>query len=194
LTGVNLQIIIEKYGLLTVFAGTFLEGEGVLITAAVLAGDGLLNPIGVWMTAALGAWSGHIFWFLIGRTFGIRYILPRFRRLRPHFEEANRIIMNHPKTSIFILQYLYGMRIVGAMGIGLTELSFVRFVFYEALNCAFWAFVIFTAGYIVGETFIHLLHGWLRWVWLGLSLLVLALFYHRLKIFLHSRMDRANNQ
>lgn len=189
----NLLIIIKKYGILTVFAGTFLEGEVVLITAAVLAGDGLFNPISVWMSASLGAWVGHIFWFFIGRIFGSRYIIPRFKGLRSHFEEANRIILNHPKTSIFILQYLYGMRIIGAMGLGITELSFVRFVFYEALNCALWALVIFTVGYILGETFIHILHGWLRWVWFGLSLLVLVLFFRHLKIFLHSKIEKGHS-
>ncbi|VAX31061.1 hypothetical protein MNBD_NITROSPIRAE02-550, partial [hydrothermal vent metagenome] len=40
----GLLMFIKKYGILSVFAGTFLEGELVLVTAAILAGDGLLNP------------------------------------------------------------------------------------------------------------------------------------------------------
>ncbi|HDL21035.1 MAG TPA: DedA family protein [Nitrospirae bacterium] len=183
-------MIIKKYGVLSVFAGTFLEGELVLVTAAILAGDGLINPVSVWMSASLGAWAGHVFWFSIGRMFGSRYILPGFKGLRPRVEEVNRIILKHPKTAIFILQYLYGMRIIGAMGLGITDLSFARFMFYEALNCMLWALVVFTAGYILGETFIHILHGWLRWVWLGLSLLVLVLFFRHLKLFLHSKIEK----
>ena len=188
----GLLMFIKKYGILSVFAGTFLEGELVLVTAAILAGDGLLNPVSVWLSASLGAWTGHVFWFFIGRKLGSGYILPRFKRLRPRIEEANRIILNHPKTAIFILQYLYGMRVIGAMGLGTTELSFARFVLYEALNCMLWALVVFTAGYVLGETFIHILHGWFRWAWMGVSLLVLLLFFRHLKLFLHSKigMDR----
>ncbi|VAX28858.1 hypothetical protein MNBD_NITROSPIRAE02-966, partial [hydrothermal vent metagenome] len=104
-------------------------------------------------------------------------------------EEANRIILNHPRTAIFILQYLYGMRVIGAMGLGTTELSFARFVLYEALNCMLWALVVFTAGYVLGETFIHILHGWFRWAWMGISLLVLLLFFRHLKLFLHSKIE-----
>ncbi len=186
----ELLIIIKKYGLLTVFGGTFFEGEGVLITAAVLAGEGFLDPAGVWLTALMGAWTGHIFWFFIGRKLGSRFILTKLPRYRSHFEEVNRIILRHPKTSIFILQYLYGMRIIGALGLGLTELSFSRFALYEAINCALWALVIFTAGYVLGETFLHMLHGWLRWVWMGVSIIVLILFYHRLQGYLKSRIKR----
>lgn len=190
----SLPIIIKKYGLIAIFAGTFLEGELVLIVAAVLSGDGLQNPIGVWISATLGAWTGHIFWFFIGRIFGIRYILPRLKGFRPHFEEVKRIILTNPKTSIFILQYLYGMRIIGAMGLGFTELPILRFIFYEVLNCSLWALIIFSVGYILGETFIHIFHGWLRWIWIGLSLLILALFFRHIKIFLHSRIEREHSQ
>ena len=188
LTTTSVLIVIKKYGLLTVFVGTFFEGEGVLITAAVLAGEGVLSPFGVWLTALLGAWTGHLFWFSIGRTLGTRYILKRFHRYRSHFEEVNRIVLRHPKTSIFILQYLYGMRIIGALGLGLTELPLGLFLIFETVNCAFWALVIFTVGYIMGETFMHILHGWLRWLWLSLSLLVIMLLYHRLQSLLHSRI------
>ncbi|MEC4685062.1 MAG: DedA family protein [Nitrospirota bacterium] len=185
----NLLIIIKKYGILSVFAGTFLEGELVLVTAAILAGDGLLNPVSVWMSASLGAWTGHVFWFFIGRKFGSGYILPRLKRLGPRIEEVNRIVLNHPKAAIFILQYLYGMRVIGAMGLGITKLSFARFMLYEALNCMLWALVVFTIGYVLGETFVHVLHGWFRWAWMGLSFLVLVLFFRHLKLFLHSKME-----
>ena len=186
----NLQPIIAKYGLWAVFTGTFLEGETVLVTAGILAGEGLLKPLNVWLSAFLGAWSGHVFWFFIGRMFGTRYMLPKSNRIEDRLAEVNKIILERPKTAIFVLQYLYGMRIIGAMGLGMTSLSFARFIFYELLNCMLWAAVVFMAGYILGETFIHVFHGWFRWIWLGMSIAVLALFFRHLEVILPLRKSK----
>jgi membrane-associated protein len=180
----NLHEIITKHGLLAVFMGTFLEGETVLVTAGILAGKGLLKPLSVWLSGSFGAWSGHVFWFFVGRMFGTRYLLPKSKRIEERIAEVNKIILERPKTAIFVLQYLYGMRIIGAMGLGITGLSFARFIFYEALNCMLWAAVVFMAGYIVGESIMHVFHGWLRWIWLGSSIAVLVLFFRHLELIL----------
>ncbi len=183
MTALNLttEAVIRQYGLLAVFAGTFIEGETVLLTAGVLAGTGLLDPLSVWVSASLGAWTGHVFWFFTGRILGNRYIVPRIKWIRVRVAEVNRIVLERPKTAIFILQYLYGMRIIGALAIGITELSFARFMFYEALNCMLWAAVVLTAGYILEETVMQIFHGWLAWVWLGLSITATALFIRHLE-------------
>lgn len=178
----SLQPIIRKYGLLAVFIGTFFEGETVLITAGIFSGMGLMKASDVWLNAAFGGWSGHLFWFFIGRTFGTRCFLFKKERIRSRVAEINKIILKRPKAAIFILQYLYGMRIIGAIGLGMTSLSFPRFMYYEALNCMIWAAVVLAPGYFLGETFMYFFQGWFRWLWLGLSVLVLALFYRHLEI------------
>ncbi len=188
----NFLLIIKEYGLWAVFIGTFFEGEFVLITAGILAGEGMLNPAGVWVSAFLGAWTGHVFWFLMGRMLGARRILPKLKKYENQVAEVNRIILNHPKTAIFSLQYLYGMRVVGAVGFGITDLSFVKFLFYEAINCMIWAVMVLSAGWIMGETFVHIFRGWLRWVWIGLSLLLFVLFFHHLKVILQSKTGSNN--
>lgn len=161
--------LLSRYGLWAVLAGTFFEGEGVLVGAGILVAGGLLRPMDVWLTAALGAWAGHLFWFLVGRRFGTRYFLPRFSPLRERVARMNRIIQRRPGTAILILQYLYGARIFGAMAFGLTELSIGRFMFYEAVNCAVWAGVVESVGYFVGEAVDRILQGWGRWAWLAVS-------------------------
>lgn len=174
----NLHTIITKYGLLAVFAGTFMEGETVLITAGILASQGLFKPVAVCLTASLGALSGHISCFLLGRLLCNRPKLLKLKRLQKRIARANKVILEHPKKAIIILQYLYGMRVFGAIAIGMSGLSLIRFIFYEALNCIVWAVIIFITGYTLGVSFIHIFHGWLRWIWLGISVLLLALFFH----------------
>ncbi|HUK57145.1 MAG TPA: DedA family protein [Nitrospiria bacterium] len=173
--------LLRHYGLWAVLVGTFFEGEGVLVGAGILAAKGLLDPLYVGMTAALGAWTGHLFWFFMGRRFGTRYILPRFGLLREKISRANGIIKRRPGTAIVILQYLYGARVFGAIAFGLTELSFGRFVVYEAVNCAVWAAVVETAGYFLGKAVFRFFHGWGRWIWIALSIAVLVWIYQLLK-------------
>ncbi|NOZ69459.1 MAG: hypothetical protein GXP46_09530 [Deferribacteres bacterium] len=172
---------IGKYGIAAVFAGTFIEGETVLLAAGILAAAGLLNPLSVWVSASVGAWAGHVFWFFAGRIFGNRYILPKSKWIRVRFAEVNRVVLERPKTAVFILQYLYGMRIIGAIAIGITDMSFARFMLYEALNCMLWAALILGAGYILEESIMQIFHGWLAWLWLGVSLTAVILFIRRLE-------------
>lgn len=167
----------SQYGLLMVLVGTFFEGEGVLMMAAVLAQQRVLNFTEVVLTASAGAWLGHLFWFLIGRRFpgGIPRVASK--RLAETVARMKRVLEVHPRTAIFILQYLYGMRMMGAVALGSTTLPFGRFALYEAVNCLVWAGLVTSAGYFAGEAVTALFHGWLKWVWMGLSLLFIALIF-----------------
>jgi membrane-associated protein len=184
----NFTQLVSNYGLIAVFAGTFIQGEGILITAGILAGGGLLNPVSVWLTASLGAWLGHLFWFLVGRRLGDQSALSRYKWLGERISRADKMIQRHPGTSIFTLQYLYGLRIIGAIALGLTQLSFVKFLFYEALNCPLWAAVIESVGYFLGKGVTKIFYGWAQWIWMALSVVVLILIIRHLKPF-HSEKE-----
>ena len=179
----NLSAFVSTYGLVAVFVGAFIEGEGVLMTAGIFAGEGLLHPVSVWWTASLAAWLGHLFWFLVGRRLGSHSLLSRFERLNERIKKADKIIQHHPGTAIFILQYLYGMRIIGAVAFGLTRLSVGLFLFYEALNCLLWAAIVESAGYLLGEVVMRLFHDWIQWIWLALSVMAMISIIHYLKPF-----------
>src|SRR5258705_11589261 len=47
----SVAALVSRYGLLAVFGGTLLEGEGILIVAATLSAQGVLDPVRVWLTA-----------------------------------------------------------------------------------------------------------------------------------------------
>lgn len=143
--------MVTEYGYLAVFLGTFLEGELVLLTAAVAASRGLLSPPLVVACAAAGAWTGHLVFFRVGRWKGRDWLFGH-PRLGTHAREADRVIVRHGWTGVFILQYLYGARIAGALVFGLSTFPMARFLAIQAVNCVTWAALVTAVGYLLGAS------------------------------------------
>jgi len=174
-TAGSIAALVSKYGLLAVFGGALLEGEGILILAAILSGVGALDPVRVWLVAAAGAWLGHLFWFAVGRTIRGRRLGPDSPSFKARVAQVKRLIEARPVTAIFLLQYLYGLRLVGAIALGLTDLSLLRFASYQIVNCLLWAAGVGGTAYLLGGLASEIFHGWFKWVWMGASAALIAL-------------------
>lgn len=143
------ELLLERFGYLAVFVGTFLEGEAILVAAGFFAERGYLNVITVTIVAFAGAYVGHLFWFWLGRKHGIR-LLDRFPRMKSHLGRGIRMFERYGAAAIIITQWLYGLRITCAVVVGMSRISLVKFLFYEAVSCAIWAAVITALGYYFG--------------------------------------------
>jgi membrane protein DedA with SNARE-associated domain len=142
--------LLEQFGYLAVFAGTFLEGEAILIAAAFFASVGLLDVYAVALVAFAGAWSGHIFWFWLGRRYGVR-ILERFPSMKRHFGAGVRVFERYGAAAIIITQWLYGLRITCAVIVGMSKISILKFLVYEAVSCALWTVIVTAGGFYFGR-------------------------------------------
>lgn len=176
--------LLHEFGYLAVFVGTFLEGETILVMAGFFAERGYLQIFAVMTVAAAGAYSGHVFWFWLGRTQGVK-LLDRFPKMKRHFGKGIRIFERYGAPAIFITQWLYGLRITCAVIIGISRISAVKFLVYEAITCVVWGIVIGAAGYYFGRAVESLLGRAAhieRW---GLLVLIVAgvviWLYHRWK-------------
>jgi membrane protein DedA with SNARE-associated domain len=143
------EILLEKFGYLAVFIGTFLEGEAILVMAGFFAERGYLNIFTVTGVGFVGAYIGHIFWFWLGRVHGVR-LLDRFPRMKNHFGKGIRMFERYGAAAIVITQWLYGLRITCAVIIGFSRISIVKFLIYQAVSCFIWAVIIAAAGYYFG--------------------------------------------
>jgi membrane protein DedA with SNARE-associated domain len=144
------ELLLQKFGYLAVFVGTFLEGETILVMAGFFAERGYLRLPLVVVTACAGAYVGHVFWFFLGRTQGVK-LLDKFPRMKRHFGKGIRLFERYGAPAIFITQWLYGLRITCAVIIGISKVSTIKFLLYEALTCIVWAIIIGTAGYYFGR-------------------------------------------
>src|SRR5947209_6194550 len=128
------ELLLQKFGYLAVYIGTFLEGETILVMAGFFAERGYLELFLVIITAFGGAYTGHVFWFWLGRTQGVK-LLDRFPKMKKHFGKGIRMFERYGAPAIFITQWLYGLRVTCAVIIGISRISTIKFLLYEAMTC-----------------------------------------------------------
>ncbi len=178
------EALLERFGYLAVFVGTFLEGEAILVMAGFFAERGYLQIVTVGFVAFGGAYAGHVFWFWLGRVYGVR-LLDRFPRMKLHFGRGIRLFERYGASAIIITQWLYGLRITCAVIIGMSRISVVKFLVYEAISCAAWTVVIAGAGYYFGaavETLLGKAENVEKWGLLAIVLVAVGVWwYHRRK-------------
>jgi membrane protein DedA with SNARE-associated domain len=178
------EALLHKFGYFAVFVGTFLEGETILVMAGFFAERGHLEIFLVMLTAFAGSFCGHVFWFFLGRKKGV-LLLDRFPKMKKHFGKGIRMFERYGAPAIFITQWLYGLRITCAVVIGISRISTVKFLIYEAISCIVWAFVIAGAGYYFGRAVERVLgkaahiekYGLLALLLIGIGVFL----YHRYK-------------
>lgn len=150
------EALLEKFGYIAVFFGSFLEGEAILVAAGFFAERGYLDVVKVGLVGFAGAYVGHLFWFWLGRRHGVK-LLDRFPRMKTHLGASIRMFERYGAAAIIITQWLYGLRITCAVIIGMSRISIVKFLAYEAISCALWATIITALGYYFGRAVERLL-------------------------------------
>lgn len=142
----SLLELIATYGYYAVFLGAFIEGETVLILAGIAAHRGYLDLTTVIGVAFAGGWLGDQFYFFLGRQYG-QTILMRFPTLQTKAQQAQHLIQRYHTPLILGVRFLYGLRTVGPMVIGMSPLPTFHFVLLNALGAIIWAAIIATLGY-----------------------------------------------
>ncbi|QKC96694.1 DedA family protein [Mesorhizobium sp. NZP2298] len=140
---------IEQYGLLAVFVGCVAEGESAAILGGFFAHQHVFVLWHAFVAAALGAFAGDTFFFILGRSFADNRHVVRLRR-RPGFRRAYRLLNTHPNIFVLSNRYVYGMRLVGGIAAGLSTIAAPRFVILNAISSVIWAVVFSTIGYVFG--------------------------------------------
>ena len=150
------EALLERFGYLAVFLGTFLEGEATVIMAGFFAARGHMDVLKVGAVVFAGAYASHLFWFWLGRVYGVK-LLDRFPKMRKHFGSGIRMFERYGAGAIVVTQWIYGLRITCAVIVGISNLSIIKFLLYEAFSCLLWATTITSIGYYFGAAVERLL-------------------------------------
>lgn len=147
-----LQLINEHgtWFYLVTFIWTALEGETFVIFAGLAAQRGLLDPFILFLCAALGSMAGDQFMFFVGRRYG-RRIVHKYPKLEPKLQKIFTALEKYSTSFILSYRFMYGVRNISALAIGMSQLSWRRFAALNALASFIWSFVFCGGGYLFGD-------------------------------------------
>jgi len=146
----SFEQVIESYGALGVFVGAFFEGEAIVILAAFAAYQGYLPLWHVMLAAFAGACLGDQFYFYLGRQHGQAF-LARRPAWQNRVGQATRLIERFHLWIIPVIRYLYGLRSVLCLTIGMSRVSSWTFAILNAAGVAVWTVLTCLGGYYLGR-------------------------------------------
>jgi membrane protein DedA with SNARE-associated domain len=161
----HLHGAIATYGYLAIFvivamesAGIPMPGETVLVTAAILAGEGTLRIYGVIGAAAAGAIIGDNCGYWVGREFGFplvyrygRYVRLDERRLKL----GQYLFLKHGGKIVFFGRFVAVLRAFAAFLAGVNRFKWEEFFLYNAAGGIVWASIFGAGGFWLGRAFEH---------------------------------------
>ncbi len=140
---------VESIGPWAIALGAGFEGETAAIAGGVMAHRGIFPIWAAWGACAFGAFFADELFFQVGRRFRDRPFVVKARQ-KPAFAKAVGFIERYPTAYILIFRFLYGLRTVSPIAIGLTSIPLRRFAALNAIACIVWSAIFTTVGYMFG--------------------------------------------
>lgn len=150
LVGLTIIIFVET----GIFAGFFLPGDSLLVTAGLLIASGLqidLVVLGVILNIAAIAGDACNYWF--GRLVGRRIYTWKDSLFfkRRHLEKAHEFYERHGAKTIVIARFIPIIRTFAPLVAGVAEMNYRRFTTFNVLGGTLWIWLMLLAGYYLGR-------------------------------------------
>lgn len=130
----------KEYGYFILFIWSMLEGESGLIMAGLFSHTGDMNILIAIFVAGLGGFAGDQTYFYIGR-FNKKYVYHKLKNQRRKLALAHLLLKKYGWPIIFLQRYMYGLRTVIPISIGLTRYDAKLFAFINLMSAWCWAAV-----------------------------------------------------
>ena len=142
----SLATLLEHYGYVAVFVGTFAEGESMLLLGGYAAHMGYLSLPWVLAAAYVAAVASDQLYFRLGRRFGPQLLAHR-PRLRSKVAIALTIVERHSTLAVLATRFLWGVRIALPVAIGMSSMRTRRYLALNLAAGALWSTVIGSIGF-----------------------------------------------
>lgn len=151
-------------------AGTFLEGETFVLLTAAAATALRLDPLALGLCAWFGSAAGDQCWFFASRRYG-HHIIRRSAKAQAGIGLAHRWLERWDALFILSYRFMYGLRNVSSIALGLSPVPSLRFVVLNTIAAGVWAVTFVGAGVLFGATAGKLLGNWAASIEIGLAIL-----------------------
>lgn len=167
--------LMKEYGYIILFAWSILEGETGLFMAGLLSANGSMFLLLAIFIAGLGGFVGDQLYFYIGR-FNKKHVHKKFKTQRSKFALAHLLLKKYGWPLIFVQRYMYGMRTIIPISIGLTRYNAKMFAFINILSAWIWAAITILPVWYFGEEILILLKVAKAHWYYALPLLIAVLY------------------
>lgn len=147
---------LKEYGYSILFLWSILEGEMGLVMGGIMSHTGDMNVLMAIFVAGLGGFAGDQIYFYIGR-FNKGFIQRKLHTQRRKFAIAHLLLKKYGWPIIFVQRYMYGLRTVIPMSIGITKYPGKQFAIINLLSAWVWATITIMPSYFWGAEILNLL-------------------------------------
>ena len=146
-----LEHLIRTYGYWALLAGTFIEGETILMLGGLSAKLGYLDLSMVMVVAFIGSFSGDQLYFIIGRLKGAE-LLAKHRKWHSKVERVHCYLERYHDLIMLGFRFVYGIRIMTPFVLAMSpKIKTGRFVVFNAIGAVIWSVVVAGGGYLFGH-------------------------------------------
>jgi membrane protein DedA with SNARE-associated domain len=176
---------LKEYGYIILFMWSIMEGEMGLVMAGTMVHTGAMQYFMAVFVGGLGGFTGDQIYFYIGRM-NKGFIQRKLKSQRRKFAIAHLLLKKYGWPIIFMQRYMYGLRTIIPMSIGITKYSAKRFALINLLSAWVWAAVTITPAYFFGEEILNLLayakqHWYFALPVAGAGLYGVYVYFHKLE-------------
>lgn len=145
-----MEQLFYDYGYTFLIIAALIEGEVFLLVAGSLAYHGYFKLPTVMLFSFVGAIIHDQTLYWVGYFCGER-ILKRFPSMKKKSEKAMRLMKKHNTILILGFRFVYGIRTITPIIVGLSGVSQKRYAFLTLTAAAIWSIVISGLGYYFAE-------------------------------------------
>ena len=145
---------LSTYGYIILFLYSFGGGMVAIIAAGVLSYAGKMDLTLSIMIASIANIIGSSFLFYMGR-YNKKILIP-YVKAHPRKLALSHILMKkYGDKIIFIQKFIYGLKTLVPMTIGLTKYPQVKFHILNAISASLWGIILGVGSYVAGEALMN---------------------------------------
>jgi membrane protein DedA with SNARE-associated domain len=141
---------LDQYGYIALMVGTFFEGETAILVAASLIYQGFFEIPHTVFFGFAGSFVSDWLYFIIGKVNG-KYFVSRRPDLQKKVFPVQRFFEKHHIQVLLTYRFLYGLRVVIPLLIGMSEIPPKKFLLFSIVSGLLWAGIVSSMGYLIGR-------------------------------------------
>lgn len=176
-----MEELIRDWGYIALFAYSFGGGFVGLVFAGILSYTGDLNIYISILVAGVSNFLGDQFLFFLARK-NKSYAKDMMKKYGRKIALAHLMMRKYGSFVIFFQKYVYGIKTLIPLAMGLTKYSGIKFSIFNIFATALWAVVVGYASYAAGEIILSSVDEF-KYIGLGIvAVILIGVSYYFKKI------------